>query len=109
MKTIRQQETGVLDKNLNEIKLGDTVMLFGLVGDVTFDAGTYGIAFNDNIDWDKLSSKIKEETDCDNEPSFCMCDNFVSLWELLWNYNCEENCCHVIEIIEHSSQINGGV
>ena len=30
---------------------------------------------------------------------FCYNDNFISLWEMMWNYNQEENSCYVVEVI----------
>ena len=51
------------------------------------------------IDWDYLDSEIAGITGCDNRPYFCCNDNFISLWELMWNYNQEEDVCDVIEII----------
>lgn len=26
-------------------------------------------------------------------------DNFISFWEIMWNYNQEENNCYVVEVI----------
>ncbi|MCD8308858.1 MAG: hypothetical protein LUD19_03305 [Clostridia bacterium] len=96
--TERQEDTGVLDMHCKEIKLGDTVELFGMVGEVTFEAGAYGIGFQDPIDWDRLEEEIEPVTGYKNRPDFCYNDNFVSFWELLWNYDGEEDCCGVVEI-----------
>ena len=51
------------------------------------------------LDWDYIESQIKPVTGCDNQPAFCKNDNFVSLWELLWNFNCEDDVCVVLEKI----------
>lgn len=84
--------TGVLDASGNRIRVGDRVKLFGIVGEAVFECGAYGIAFEDVIDWDAITGKIKEHTGCDNRPDFCFNDNFISFWELLWNFNCDDNC-----------------
>lgn len=92
-------ETGVLDMNFNKIHTGDEVSLFGMIGEVVFESGAYGIGFQDIIDWNLIESKIPEITGCNNYPRFCHNDNFISFWELLWNFNCEEDCCIVVEIL----------
>ena len=89
--------TGVLDASGNRIRVGDRVELFGIVGEAVFECGAYGIAFEDVIDWDAITGKIKERTGCDNRPDFCFNDNFISFWELLWNFNCDDDCCSVVE------------
>lgn len=35
------------------------------------------------VPWEQLESKIPHN----NQPSFCYCDNFVSFWELKWNFD----------------------
>lgn len=87
----------VCDKNINELEIGDKVSLFGKTGEVVYDSGAYGIYFKESIDWDFIESKIPEITGCDNAPHFCHNDNFVSFWELMWNFNCcIENVCEVV-------------
>ena len=87
----------VCDKNINELEIGDKVSLFGKTGEVVYDSGAYGIYFKEGIDWDLIESKIPEITGCDNAPHFCHNDNFVSFWELMWNFNCcIENVCEVV-------------
>lgn len=88
---------GVTDANFERIYLGDEVSLFGMEGEVTFEAGAYGIGFCECIDWDLVAGKIKECTGVDNRPDFCFNDNFISFWELLWNFNCDDECCEVVE------------
>lgn len=88
--------SGILDKNLNELALGDKVILLDrFIGTVVFESGAYGIGFDveNTLDWDYIESQIKPITGCDNNPAFCRNDNFVSLWELLWNFNCEDGVC----------------
>lgn len=90
--------TGIYDCNLKHINVGDEVSLFGMVGTVKFECGAYGIGF-DKIDWELIENKILEITGCDNQPYFCYNDNFISFWELIWNFNCEDNVCIVVELV----------
>lgn len=89
--------TGVTDANFRMIYLGDEVSLFGMVGNVVFESGAYGISFQECIDWDILIIKIGDRTETYNRPQFCFNDNFISFWELLWNFNCDDGCCDVVE------------
>lgn len=57
------------------------------------------ITVNHCIDWDYLDNLIAPITGCNNRSSFCRNDNFVSFWELMWNYNQEENMCSVVKVI----------
>lgn len=61
---------------------GDIVDFFGMIGVVTFEHGAFGIRFKEYIDWDI----VKENCPYDFIHS-CRNDNFVSLWELLWNFD----------------------
>lgn len=94
-----KEYTGVCDGNARELCVGDKVGLFGMSGKVVFECGAYGIGFETLIDWDKIEEKIPEMTGCNNSPCFCYNDNFVSFWELLWNFNCEDDLCYVVELL----------
>lgn len=94
-----QDYAGVCDNEAREMKVGDTVNLFGMIGAVVFECGAYGIGFTETIDWDVLERKIPEITGCNNSPCFCYNDNFISFWELLWNFNCEDDLCCVVELL----------
>lgn len=92
--------TGLRDKNGKLIFKDDIVKIVDFqVGVVTYECGAFGASIIPRIDWDYLDSEIAEITGCDNMPYFCRNDNFISLWELMWNYNQEENYCEVVEVI----------
>lgn len=95
-----EQFIGLYDCNDKKIFEGDIVkVLDKFRGIVTFKYGTFGIVFTETIDYSYFEKAIPAVTDCDNKPHFCCCDNFVSFWELMWNYNQEEHCCEVVEVI----------
>ena len=62
---------------------GDTIYLLGVEGMVTFENGAWGWGSSEYVPWEQLESKIPHG----NNPSFCYCDNFVSFWELKWNFD----------------------
>lgn len=90
---------GLTAKNGKEIFTNMIVNLFGMRGVVTQECGAFGIYIKHCVDWDYLDNLIVLITGCNNHSSFCRNDNFVSFWELMWNYNQEENMCSVVEVI----------
>lgn len=91
--------TSVTDESIREFTLGDKVTLLDKFdGTVVFECGAYGIGFEKAVDWDYIESQVTPITCCDNAPKFCYNDNFISFWELLWNFDCEGNICSVVKI-----------
>ena len=94
------QYTGLTDKNGVKIFEGDIVKIVDFqIGCVVYECGAFGIVVKPYVDWNYLASEIAEITGCNNMPYFCFEDNFISLWELMCNYNQEENSCNVVQVI----------
>ena len=77
----------------------DIVKFFGFVGEVLYQHGCFGIAFRDTIDWDYIAQQILHITGCNNSLYACQNDNFVSLWEIYWNFNESENKLTTVQVI----------
>lgn len=91
--------TGVTDKNGKQIWKNDIVDFMGHKGRISFECGCFGIAFSDCIDWEEIENNIYPVTGCDNPLYACTNDNFISLWEIMWNFNDEEDSINTIEVI----------
>lgn len=107
-KNYHDEDTGISDKNSRKLLFGDKVVLLDKFhGTVIFESGAYGVGFDaqNTLDWGYIESQIEPVTGCDNQPAFCRNDNFVSLWELLWNFNCEDDVCVVLEKIEEEKHV----
>ena len=74
---------------------GDIVELLCAKGSVVQECGAFGIGFMHAIDYDLLESKIP----FNNNANFCFNDNFISLWEVFWNYEQDDNPLYEVEVI----------
>ena len=96
-----KRDTGLNCKKEKRIHEGDTVMFCGYKGKVVFVCGAFGIEVENGIDYLALQKFMDEhETECcGNEYRGCENDNFISLWEIYWNFNCMENYLWMVDVI----------
>ena len=81
------QYTELKDENGILICENDIVNFLGHIGLVTYEAGSFGIAFKQYIDWEEIKSNIEPATGCNNSLYACENDNYISFWEILWNFD----------------------
>ena len=91
--------TGSKDKNDNLIWENDIAELFGHRGVIKYVCGGFGIAYKTPIDWNGIEANIKPITGCDNHLYACENDNYISLWEIYWNFNDEDDSVDTVEVI----------
>lgn len=89
---MNKTSTQMFDSQDNELFIDDTIELItGITGKIVFTCGSYGVMFND-INYDDIQDKMDKDSNCcGNHYNGCLNDNFISLWELYWNFNCEDS------------------
>lgn len=91
--------TGLKDKNGKLIWKNDIVELLGHRGVIKYVCGGFGIGYRKNIDWEEIQSNIMRVTGCENILYACENDNYISLWEIYWNFNDEDDSVNTVEVI----------
>lgn len=90
---------GMKDKNGELIWENDIVELLGHRGVIKFTCGGFGIGYRKNIDWEEIQANIMRITGCENILYACENDNYISLWEIYWNFNDEDDSVNTVEVI----------
>ncbi len=93
------QYTGLTDTNSVKIFMGDIVDLFGLRGEIVYQCGAFGISFKPYVNWSLIEARIPIVTGRRLNPQFCINDSFISLWELYWNFEQENDRLDILEIV----------
>ena len=90
---------GMKDKNGELIWENNIVELLGHRGVIKFTCGGFGIGYRKNIDWEEIQANIMRITGCENILYACENDNYISLWEIYWNFNDEDDSVNTVEVI----------
>ena len=90
--------TDLVDMDCRPIRLGDIVEMFGTRYEVVYGWGAFGLQREDGdiLDWDQIAAEVRRMT-ISGYPEFCHNDHFVSLWELAWSFESEDNVLNVVK------------
>ena len=91
------EKTGKNDKNGKAIYSGDLVNFLGIACKVVFEQGAFGLMSDTNFRYGFISENAERATG--REWAGLACDNFISLWQIAWNFDCEESDLTVCEVI----------
>lgn len=91
--TYAQKYAGASDENNVDLFLGQRVLFkpTGQIGTVVDEFGASGIAFETPVDWQKVKSAMNKGQSRKNNCMACFNDNFISFWEIAWNFQAEGN------------------